>query len=462
MSETSFLILQMQRMGDIVLSFPLFLWARRAVPERVIWVVAEPLFYNEMLGVSPAVTYLPWTAAHELSAREYGGVINLSHRPEAAELAGSLRAGFKIGPVREPGGLHVRGRWQLYRASLTGNNRHNRFHWSELNALDCVDIGCFPATTFDSPRDMPPGNETVGLFLGASEPEKRPAPAFYAALARELERRGVKSVLLGGPGDVALGEEVRRLHGGKLFDMCGKLGLREFMAVGQTLALMVTPDTGPMHLAAWSGLKVLNLSMGPVSPWETGPYPPGHYVLRADMSCLDCWRCRFSRTRCHDRFDPARVAYLAAKLARGGRAAAPPGTRLFRTGRTSEGFYDLAEIGGRVRRVPDALGEFWRGAFGAFFGLWGEERPKAMAAELGLAHPALTRAFELGLPELAATLRRVLLKGETPGDEFWSKARPMLRPLAGYLHMYLENEDYSRQALAESLELIARARSFAP
>ena len=462
MSNEPVLILQMQRMGDIVLSFPLFLWLKRNAPERPIWVVAEPSFYNELLNVSPAVTYLPWTATHELSARDYSLIVNLSHRPEAAQLAGSLRARLKIGPVQEDSDLRVRGRWQLYRASLTGNNRHNRFHWAELNALDCVDKGCFPSTNFDPPRIMPESNEAVGLFVGASQEEKRPGASFWAALARELERRGLKVMLLGGPGEKPLCEEIKRLHGGKLVDTCGRLGLREFMAVGQTLSLMVTPDTGPMHLAAWSGLLTLNLSMGPVNPWETGPFQPGHYVLRADKSCLGCWQCRFAHARCRDCFDPVQVAYLTWRLARARdsrKITALPGTRLFRTGRTPEGFYDLVPIGRQVPRASDLLGEMWRGMFGTFFGLWEEERPRQSWRELCLAHPLLTKAFSRAVVELTGRMRGAVVSGLTPGEEFWAASSPMLRPLAGYMHMYLGNSDFTRDAWAECLGMIERLRA---
>lgn len=461
MTNNPALILQMQRMGDIILSFPLFLWAARTAPDRPLWVVAEPQFYEELLHVSPRVTFLPWTAITELSAREYSVIVNLSHRAEAAELAGKLSAPLKFGPVRDAQGLRVGGRWQLYRASLTGNNRHNRFHWAELNALDCVDKGCFSATHFDEPR-LPAEKQGVGLFLGASQEEKRPGPPFWAALARELERRGLNVVLLGGPGEVALGQEVRRLHGGRLLDACGTLSLREFMVVGQTLSLMITPDTGPMHLAAWSGLQTLNLSMGPVNPWETGPFQPGHHVLRANMSCLDCWQCRFDRPHCRDRFDPAQVAYLAWRLTRTGgsrRFTAPPGMHLYRTGRTPEGFYDLIPVGRAAMRASDFLGEWWRGVFGACFGLWDDDRPRRTWAQLASAHPRLAAAFSRALLELARTVRGCVVSCTAPGAAFWTSAPPMLRPLAGYMHMSLENADFSREALASCLEMIERVRS---
>lgn len=456
------LILQMQRMGDIILSFPLFLWMRRNAPDRPIWVVAEPGFYTDLLSVSPPAVYLPWTATHELFARDYQLIVNLSHRPEAAKLAGELQAGLKFGPVRDETGLRVHGRWQLYRTSLTGNNRHNRYHWAELNALDCVDRGCFPATHFDPPRKPAGRDDPVGLFVGASQEEKRPDAAFWAALARELERRGLKVVLLGGPGDVALCEEVKRLHGGRLVDACGKLGLKEFMAVGQTLSLMITPDTGPMHLAAWSGLATLNLSMGPVNPWETAPYPPGHYVLRAAMSCVDCWRCRFDRPLCHDRFDPVQVAYLAWRLTGGSapsRLSSPPRTRLYRTGRTLEGFYDLVPVGQRGRRASDMVGEFWRGMFGAAFGLWDDDKPARTWKELAEFQPALARAFNVAALGLAGRIKNALLSGSARGEEFWASSPPMLRPLAGYMHMLLENSDFSRESLGACLALMERLRS---
>lgn len=457
MSDDPVLVLQMQRLGDIILSFPLVLWLRRQRPNRPVFVVAEPAFYNELLDVAPAVTFLPWTATGEIASRRYGLIVNLSHRPEAAALCGAIESGQLLGPALVDGALRVRGDWQLYRASLTHNNRHNRFHWADLFALGCVDKGQWSSTSFGLPRDA--GRDAVGLFVGASQADKRPDAAFWAALARECERRGLKPVLLGGPADQPLGREVRALHGGNLADFCGRLSLREFAAVGQTLSLMITPDTGPMHLAAWTGLKVLNLSMGPVNPWETGPHPPGHYVLRAGVSCLDCWQCRFGRPHCKERFDPSQVAYLARRLLDGGRLASLPGMRLFRSGRTPEGLYHLEPLASAGPRASDLLSEVWRGWFGAAFGLWGEERLRQAREELTARHPRVARAFARALERQQAVFRSALGAGRALAPGCWAQARPMLRPLAGYLQMRLENEDYAPAARSVCLEWFERLRA---
>jgi len=454
-AQAPVLVLQMQRMGDIVLSFPLFLWLRRADPARPVWVVAEEQFYQALKTVSPPVVYAPWTAVEHLPASEYSLLVNLSHRPEAASLAGELRAATRLGPYLDRDGhLRVGGGWQLYRASLTGNNRHNRFHWVELNALDCVAPAQIASTRFDTPRVPAPGKDRVGLFLGASQAEKRPDAAFWAALAHGLQRRGLAVVLLGGPAEAELAAEVRRLHGGTLADFTGQLSLEQFMAAGQTMSLLITPDTGPMHVAVWSGLMTLNLSMGPVNPWETGPFNPGHYVLRAGISCQGCWRCRFPEPRCRERFDPEQVAYLGWKLARGGRPMPPPGTRLYRTGRGAAGFYQLEPVGRAAARAGDRLGEFWRGLFGAHFGLWGPETPRRDWLELAGAHPALARAFVRWAARLAARVQACLAAGSALEPSFHMVWPPMLRPAAGYAQMALENADYAPEGRAECARLL--------
>ena len=77
-------------------------------------------------------------------------------------------------------------------------------------------------------------------------------------------------MLFGGPAEQKLGRRVVEKAGTPVLNLCGTLGLEEFGAVGQTLALFITPDTGPMHLAAWTGLRCLNLSMGPVTRGRPG------------------------------------------------------------------------------------------------------------------------------------------------------------------------------------------------
>jgi len=456
------LVFQMQRMGDLILSFPLFLWLARTCPGAAIRVVGEPMFFGPLAALGPAVDYVGWEDGGRVADREYGLVINLSHRPEAARLAGQVSAGRRVGLVMEEGGvLRMHGEWQLYRASLVRNNRHNRYHWADLNALDVIPPAMIAATAWDAPRQLARDGGRIGVFLGASQPEKRPDAAFWGALARELARRGLKPVLLGGPAERELGREVMRLCGGTALEYCGRLGLAELAKVLQTFHLLITPDTGPMHLAAWTGCRVLNLSMGPVNPWETGPYQPGHFVLRGAVSCRGCWECSRSPMPCRAAFDPARVAYAAWRMARGEgdrlAGAGLLGMDLFRVGRDDRGLYRLESVSGRPPLAEEALGRFWSEMFGCLFGLGDGSRPRAAWQELAVALPRLAGAFCRTLPRLGVFMREGISgKEDFSGESFWTGFPPYLRPLTGFLHISLQNGDFSREVWKQCLEQVSR------
>jgi len=461
------LILQMQRMGDTILTFPLVLWLSRRHPGHPIWIVAEQVFFKALLPVSPAVTYFPWQGTARLLKERFLLCVNLSHRPEAAELAGRVRAEETLGPIALPGGSrYIRGFFQLYRAALTHCNRHNHFHWADLNALDAVSLEEMRATGWPAPRSLSAQARGLGLFVGASEPAKRPDPGFWAVLAGELDRRGFRPVLFGGPGERELAAQVVRQANCRVIDQVGRLNLAELAAVGQAMQLLITPDTGPMHLAAWTGTKVLNLSMGPVNPWETGPYQPGHYVLRAASSCVGCWECgrqaRVGSHPCKESFSPARVALLAARLA-AGQSFAPgrvrlPGQRLMVSARDDAGLYLLKPLLGPAPQAREGLSRFWADFFGWRAGLWPEERPATSARALAELQPALTKALLHALPRFSRGLRQSL--SARPGTSgtlpqgFWKSVPPMARPLSSWLDLFLQNRDGAPQAKREVLAVL--------
>lgn len=471
MANEPVLVLQMQRMGDLILSFPLFLWLARSYPGRDLHVVAEESFFHPLMPVSPPATYITWpaAAAGALSGRRYRLIVNLSIREEAARLAGSLEADLKVGPVREADGvLRIRGAWQLYRASLVGLGRHNRFHWADLNGLDVVSLKVPRLTLFDPPRRPDPANRSVGLFVGASEPGKRPDPAFYAGLARALLERGLKPALLGGPADRPVADAIRAQSGLPLLDLVGRLSLAELAEYGKTLALMITPDTGPMHLAAWTGLPTLNLSVGHVNPWDTGPYQPGHLVLRSSASCArGCWACRQKSFLCRAGLEPKPVAALAALCVGGQRQRLEriklPGLDLFETVRTPEGLFGLRQLGpGAAPKASDLAGEFWRRFF-----LWrfaGEPEAPVRAAWQDLAQnqPKLARSLKASLPRLSRGVARLtragaagLAAGAVP-QTISREVPPFWGLLASNLEMAGQNADASTGWARESLELLER------
>jgi heptosyltransferase-1 len=126
-------------------------------------------------------------------------------------------------------------------------------------------------------------------------PTKLWEPASFAALADRLQREGLFIVFTGGPQDQTALDEICRLMTTPNRRLDGKTSLNQLAAIYQRAEVLVTTDSGPMHLAAAVGTSVVAL-FGPTAPWRTGPYGQNHVVLRADVSCSPCFKKQCSTT----------------------------------------------------------------------------------------------------------------------------------------------------------------------
>ena len=473
MSKPPVLVLQMQRMGDLILTFPLLALLQQRYPGHPVWTVAEPRFFQPLYDFSPNTVFFPPEAHAQLRTQSYRAVVNLSHRPDAAAIAGSLEAEQRFGAYTTEQGSHVGGYWSLYRASLVQNNRHNLFHWGDLSLLDHVDLaggeafprfgsmgeGSGPGLTERGER--PEKGDRVGLFVGASEREKRPDPEFFGQLARALLRKGLRPIFLGGPDDVALGQEAQRVSGIAGSNHCGQYSLSQLAVIMRSLALFVTPDTGPMHLAVWLGTPVLNLSLGPVNAWETGPLLPGHHVLRPGISCAGCWHCPRTAAQaalpCHAAFQPARVALVAHTLLHNAArlpALRLPGLRLFRTNRDIRGLHVLAPLHPAPPTARHLLARFWQ----EWFWARGSHCPSSQAASRTLREnfPRLAEELQQSLGELGRSLSRHLARHVRHPDEglpqnFWQQWPLLLRPFSGHAQLRLQNASHALDTWEQTL-----------
>lgn len=458
MSAEPVLILQLRRMGDIILTFPLLLSLKHRYTGHPLWVAADSQFFQELMPLAPEAVFFPSEHLPALAQRSYAAAINLDSRPAAAACMAALQAPLKLGPMTEAGALRIEGYWQLYRAALTRNNRHNAFHWADLHRLDVLPPGrVWPASMLRSSR---PVERRVGLVLGASEAAKRPDTRFWARLASRLAKAGLVPLLLGGSAERELGEEVARLARLPQANLCGRLSLRELGTVMRGLDLCVTPDTGPMHLADWLGVPVLNLSMGPVHARETGPVSPGQWVLRAVMSCVGCWACQRGRLRCKAVFTPeavVRVVHAVLEQPEGiSGDEAWPGLQLLRTGRDELGLHTLVPVGSSPS-VGRLLEEFWQGAFLCFSAPSFASLLQHRAGALRAAAPVLSAYLRSALGRMLTSWAQ---RGGRPlPEDLWASQPPLLRIFAGHAQMTLQNMDFSKaawQCVLDRVELLHR------
>lgn len=439
------LVLQMRRLGDLILTFPLILDLARRFPENPVWVVAEPQFFQPLLALAPNVVFFPPSHLPQLGKENYELVINLSSQPEAAICAQTARADLKLGSIQTETSTNILGFWQLYRAALTQNNRHNLFHWSDLNRLDLE----FPLPVIKREAFSLPGKRRIGLFIGASEAAKRPEPQFWVALARRLIKKDCKPVLLGGPGEAAAGGEIAART--QIANFCGKTSLNDLAALITTLDLFITPDTGPMHLADWLGARVLNLSLGNVQPFETGPLLPGQWILQANMSCAGCWSCQRSRQFCKDAFSAEAVANFASGLLEKKEMKQSPHLRILGTNRSENGLFHVEQTGGAPRGA-NLLDDFWQKAFIYFYDQNQKAGLMASAKNLREKAPVLAASLSANLDRMLATSLRSLKTASQLPSDFWRSQPAHSSLFAGFTQMNLQNADFSTLSWRQSLE----------
>jgi heptosyltransferase-2 len=153
----------------------------------------------------------------------------------------------------------------------------------------------------------------LGLNPGAEYgPAKRWPAERFAAVAREVSRKMPDCLWLafGGAGDRALCDDIARLAGSRVLNLAGKTTLRELMALLKLCRVVLTNDSGPMHVAAALGTPVV-VPFGSTSPELTGPGLPGdprHQLLTSGAPCSPCFRrtCPID-LRCMTGIGPERV-----------------------------------------------------------------------------------------------------------------------------------------------------------
>jgi len=138
----------------------------------------------------------------------------------------------------------------------------------------------------------------VGVVLAGRETRRSLPVEVLARVVGTLARvRGARRVvLLGGPGEQAAGQSVLKelppAVQAVTRNAAGQTGWTELVEIVGSLDLLLTPDTGTMHLAAHLGTPVLAFFLSSAWCFETGPYGEGHLVHQATAPCLPCLETR--------------------------------------------------------------------------------------------------------------------------------------------------------------------------
>ena len=139
------------------------------------------------------------------------------------------------------------------------------------------------------------GERFAVLNPGAAWPNKRWPPVYFAEVARGLvKRHGLRSLILWGPGESQLAQDVVLASDGTA--AAGpETTMSDVVSLLKAAALMVSGDTGPLHIAAAVGVPVVGI-FGPTDPNRNGPWDENDLTASRHRSCACHYqrRCRIS------------------------------------------------------------------------------------------------------------------------------------------------------------------------
>jgi ADP-heptose:LPS heptosyltransferase len=394
------LIVNITRLGDVIQTVPLINRLHHEWPDVAIDLVVDQRLeavaglltglrhvitrdFHDLRSTPATATTLSsalvdWAAT--VATTVYDRVINLTFTPQSGRLAALFQVPDTRGVTIGHGGTPiVKNSWLAHVVDLQQTRRVNRFNLVDLYALGGSGPGPFCPIRLSIPSDaeqwatqrllrLGTDRIPIAVQIGANQARKAWRPEYFGRTMAAMNReRNVAFVLNSPKNEVDSVQQAVRAYqqaGGvsHACDIIENADVPQLAAVLRRCRLLLTNDTGPMHLAVGVGTPVIDLSVGHVDFRETGPYGPGHWVIQP---VLDCSPCSFAQActdhACKDQIMPDQVAALAMHVL--GRQSFPEswtGVRVYESAVDADGLACYRPRAGVRDTTADWYGTFWR------------------------------------------------------------------------------------------------------
>lgn len=302
---TRVLIIRLSSIGDIVLTTPVIRCIRRQLPgAEVHYAVKEQ--YVSVLQANPYIDKLHVYSGNlqrmirDLSEQDFDFVADLHHNFRSMIIRMRLGARGRSFPK-----ANLR-KWMLVQfkidrmpdAHVVDRYFHAVAPLGVKNDGQGLDYFIPPGEEVDPvPLVHDPARGYIAFAIGARHATKKLPAGKIAAVCR---RAPATVILLGGKEDAAAGEEIARMAGDQVVNMCGKISLNQSASLVRQANAVITHDTGLMHIAAAFRKKIISVWGNTVPGFGMYPYLPGEegnpaIVEVMGLKCRPCSKLGYDR-----------------------------------------------------------------------------------------------------------------------------------------------------------------------
>ncbi|MBI4342085.1 MAG: lipopolysaccharide heptosyltransferase II [Candidatus Omnitrophica bacterium] len=307
------LVIRLDRLGDVILSTPVLQALRQRFPHAFIAMMVRPPcreavegnpHLNEVLlyekegrhrGIGATIRF-----ARSLRRFEFDTALVLHPSHRSHWIPWLARIPSRIGYDRKSGWL------------LTHRLPHRKQEGARHEAVYTLELlrpfGIVPGTPrpvvpvapaadrrvdeWLAAQALRPGDRLVAIHPSASCVSKRWMPERFAQVADRLAtEQGVRICLVAGEPDAVFAEAVLRAMRQPAVNAAGRLSVGELAALLRRCRLLISNDSGPVHVAAAVGTPVVDIfgrNQRGLSPQRWGPLGAGHVVLHKEVGCVTC------------------------------------------------------------------------------------------------------------------------------------------------------------------------------
>jgi len=411
--KSRILLVNITRLGDMLQATPTIAGMKMENPDCHITVLVEKQFesvcrsipgIDEVLSLDLGMTVRALAREGEgiidayeyvgefvddLKSREFDYCLNMSSSAYTAVLLNLLGIERRGGWTSDDEGYRlIETDWaRLFATSVFHQNR-------SYNSLNLVDVFRCSADVEQHPHNLlikvldedreycrkfiEESNFTntgplVVIQAGASQGKRQWALERFIRLIDQLtEENNVRVVLTGTQKELNIIDPIKQgcASGNNVAVAAGKTNIPQLSALLEMADILVTGDTGPMHICVAVGTPVVAMFLASAFGFETGPYSEGNIVLQPVLECGPCNPNKpCARPDCHDLIEPELIAKLAMMRVKEDFKKLPDGFAdpnrviVYRTFFDEYGFYDMTALNvassTEIQKYREAYRQMW-------------------------------------------------------------------------------------------------------